>query len=39
MQCGIGLCGHCQLGPHFTCQQGPVFPWRAVRPWLAAEAR
>jgi NAD(P)H-flavin reductase len=39
MQCGIGLCGHCQLGPHFTCLQGPVFPWRAVRPWLAAEAR
>jgi len=39
MQCGIGLCGHCQLGPHFTCQDGPVFPWRVVRPWLAAEAR
>ncbi|HSQ00181.1 MAG TPA: FAD/NAD(P)-binding protein [Candidatus Dormibacteraeota bacterium] len=39
MQCGIGLCGHCQLGPHFACKDGPVFPWNAVRPWLAAEAR
>ena len=25
MQCGIGLCGHCQLGPHFVCRDGPVF--------------
>jgi NAD(P)H-flavin reductase len=39
MQCGVGLCGHCQLGPHFACTDGPVFPWSAVRPWLAAEAR
>lgn len=39
MQCAVGLCGHCQLGPHFTCTQGPVLPWSAVRPWLAAEAR
>ena len=39
MQCAVGLCGHCQLGPHFACQNGPVFPWSAVRPWLAAEAR
>ncbi|MFN8644915.1 MAG: FAD/NAD(P)-binding protein [Candidatus Binatia bacterium] len=39
MQCGIGLCGHCQLGPHFACTHGPVFAWRTVRPWLAAEAR
>jgi NAD(P)H-flavin reductase len=25
MKCGIGLCGHCQFGPHFVCQTGPVF--------------
>jgi NAD(P)H-flavin reductase/Pyruvate/2-oxoacid:ferredoxin oxidoreductase delta subunit len=25
MQCGIGLCGHCQLGPYFVCRDGPVF--------------
>ncbi len=25
MKCGIGLCGHCQLGPKFICKDGPVF--------------
>ena len=25
MKCAIGECGHCQLGPHFLCRQGPVF--------------
>jgi NAD(P)H-flavin reductase len=25
MKCGIGLCGHCQLGPFFICKDGPVF--------------
>jgi NAD(P)H-flavin reductase len=24
MQCGIGLCGHCQLGPLLVCRDGPV---------------
>ena len=24
MQCGIGLCGHCQLGPILVCRDGPV---------------
>lgn len=24
MQCGIGLCGHCQLGPLLICRDGPV---------------
>ncbi len=27
MQCGIGLCGHCQLGPYLICRDGPVFTW------------
>lgn len=26
MKCGVGLCGHCQLGPHFLCKEGPVLP-------------
>jgi NAD(P)H-flavin reductase len=30
MQCGIGLCGHCQLGPKFVCKDGPVFRWDQV---------
>jgi len=25
MQCGIGLCGHCQMGRFFVCRDGPVF--------------
>lgn len=25
MKCGIGFCGHCQLGPKFVCKDGPVF--------------
>jgi anaerobic sulfite reductase subunit B len=24
MQCGIGWCGHCQLGPLLVCRDGPV---------------
>jgi len=25
MECGVGLCGHCQLGTRFVCKDGPVF--------------
>ena len=25
MQCGVGHCGHCQLGPTLVCRDGPVF--------------
>jgi len=24
MKCGVGLCGHCQLGKYFLCKDGPV---------------
>jgi NAD(P)H-flavin reductase len=24
MKCGVGLCGHCQLGRFFICKDGPV---------------
>ncbi len=30
MKCAIALCGHCQFGAAFVCQQGPVFPYPAV---------
>jgi NAD(P)H-flavin reductase len=30
MKCAVGLCGHCQLGPHLVCRDGPVFPYDAV---------
>lgn len=26
MQCGVALCGHCQLGPTLVCRDGPVYP-------------
>jgi len=35
MQCGIGHCGHCQLGPTLVCRDGPVYRWSDVAPWLA----
>lgn len=25
MRCGLGHCGHCQLGPVLICREGPVF--------------
>jgi NAD(P)H-flavin reductase len=34
MDCGIGLCGHCQLGPTLICRDGPVYSWAEVAPWL-----
>ncbi|MGD9765408.1 MAG: FAD/NAD(P)-binding protein [Candidatus Binatia bacterium] len=34
MQCGIGLCGHCQVGPYFCCKDGPVFTYAAIKRWL-----
>jgi NAD(P)H-flavin reductase len=35
MQCGIGHCGHCQLGPTLVCRDGPVYCWSELDPWLA----
>ena len=35
MQCGIGHCGHCQLGPTLVCRDGPVYRWSKLEPWLA----
>ncbi len=26
MECGIGKCGHCQVGYKFVCVDGPIFP-------------
>ena len=34
MKCAVGFCGHCQLGPLFVCQDGPVFRSDRVRPFL-----
>lgn len=31
MRCGIAQCGHCQLGPKFVCQDGPVFKYSEIK--------
>lgn len=35
MKCAIAHCGHCQLGPHFVCKDGPVLSYDRVRGLLA----
>lgn len=37
MQCAVGLCGHCQLGPEFICKDGPVFRYDRVSRFLTIE--
>lgn len=37
MQCAVGLCGHCQLGPEFICKDGPVFRYDRVASLLSVE--
>jgi NAD(P)H-flavin reductase len=39
MQCAIGWCGHCQLGPEFVCRDGPVRTWAQTAPLLAVKER
>ena len=34
MQCGIGLCGHCQLSTHLLCRDGPVVSYETAEPWM-----
>ena len=34
MQCAVGFCGHCQLGPAFVCKDGPVFSYEQIEPYL-----
>jgi len=37
MQCGIGWCGHCQLGPLLLCRDGPVVGYDIAAPLLAVK--
>ncbi len=34
MRCGLGHCGHCQLGPTLICRDGPVYTWSDVEPLM-----
>lgn len=37
MQCAVGLCGHCQLGPTFVCREGPIYRYDRIAPFLRVE--
>jgi NAD(P)H-flavin reductase len=37
MQCGIGWCGHCQLGPLLLCRDGPVVGYDAAESVLSVK--
>jgi len=34
MKCGIGKCGHCQIGSKFVCKDGPVFNYADIKPFI-----
>ena len=34
MQCGAGVCGHCQLGPYLVCRDGPVLSFPELAPLM-----
>ncbi|MFH1101357.1 MAG: FAD/NAD(P)-binding protein [Methanobacteriota archaeon] len=34
MKCGIGKCGHCQIGSKYVCKDGPVFNYADVKPFI-----
>ena len=31
MKCGIGLCGRCNIGSKYVCQDGPVFTYEQIQ--------
>ncbi|MGD8813087.1 MAG: FAD/NAD(P)-binding protein [Anaerolineales bacterium] len=31
MKCGVGKCGHCQMGSIYTCLDGPVFSYSQIK--------
>jgi len=37
MACGVGWCGHCQLGPLRVCRDGPVCPLDRVEPLMGVK--
>lgn len=37
MQCGLGWCGHCQLGPFLLCRDGPILHYAGAVARLLTE--
>ena len=35
MRCGVGHCGHCQLGPTLICRDGPVYRYDEMEALMA----
>jgi len=31
MKCGIGICGHCNIGRFYVCKDGPVFKYSSIK--------
>lgn len=31
MNCGVGKCGHCNIGRYYVCKDGPVFAYEQVK--------
>ena len=31
MECGVGLCQHCNIGKYLVCKDGPVFRWDLIK--------
>jgi anaerobic sulfite reductase subunit B len=34
MECGVGLCQHCNIGKYLVCKDGPIFSWHDIEPEL-----
>jgi len=37
MRCGVGLCGHCQIGPTLVCRDGACYTWDKVEKLIAVK--
>ncbi len=31
MKCGVGTCGHCNIGPYYVCKDGPIFKYSQIK--------
>ncbi len=31
MECGVGLCQHCNIGKYLVCRDGPIFRWDKIK--------
>ena len=31
MSCAVGKCGHCRIGTHYACKDGPVFTYDKIK--------